>query len=122
MPAVTLADVLSQPLAILNSHHAIHHIVARAASDRGLSLRPEVETDSIVMLIRFVMAGLGVTFLPRFSAALQEARGDLVVLDIDEPLLLNASAHLIVRARRRLPKSVDAVATLLAARMAAFRS
>lgn len=115
-----LADVLEQPLALLNESHAIHQLLARAASDHGLSLRPVLETESITLLIRFVSAGLGVTFLPRFSATIQEARGELKILDVDEPLLLSASAHAIVRARRRLPRSVDAVATLLAARMSAF--
>lgn len=65
-------------------------------------------------------AGLGVTFLPRFSAAIQEARGEVAIVEIDEPLLAAASAHCIVRARRRLPKSVNAVAALLATRMVAF--
>ncbi|MDO5371205.1 LysR family transcriptional regulator [Paracoccus sp. (in: a-proteobacteria)] len=115
-----LADVLDQPLALLNESHGIRQLLARAASDQGLALRPVVETQSITLLIRFVSAGLGVTFLPRFSAAIQQARGELAVLDLDEPLLLGASAHAVTRARRRLPKSVEAVAALLATRMAAF--
>lgn len=121
-PRIKLADVLGQPLAILNSDHAIRHLVARAASDSGLPLRPEVETDSIAMMIRFVTAGLGVTFLPRFSVMIQEKRGELAVIEVDEPLLHSASAHLIVRSRRRLLQSVDAVATLLSAHMIAFSS
>lgn len=117
-----LADVLAQPFAILNSSHAINRLVARAAADRGLSIRPTVETDSIGLLIRYVTAGLGLTFLPRFSATIQEARGDLVIRQINEPLLHTASAHVSVRARRRLPRSVNAVATFLSDRMVAFRT
>ena len=119
-PGLRLVDVLEQPLALLNESHGIHQLLARAASDQGLTLRPVVETGSITLLIRFVSAGLGVTFLPRFSATIQEDRGELRILDVDEPLLLSASAHAIVRARRRLPRSVDAVVTLLAGRMSAF--
>ena len=78
------------------------------------------ETDSITLLIRFVSAGLGITFLPRFFATIQQARGELAIVAVDEPLLMSESAHCIVRARRRLPASVNAVATFLSGRMAAF--
>lgn len=117
-----LAEVLTQPFAILNASHAIHRLVARAAADRGLSIHPTVETDSIGLLIRYVTAGLGNTFLPRFSATIQEARGDLLIRPIDEPVLHTATAHVSVRARRRLPRSVNAVATFLSDRMVAFHA
>lgn len=119
-PSLTLADLLRQPTGVLGAQHGIRHLLSRAVSDLGLTLTPFVETDSITALIHFVTAGLGVTFLPRFSAATHAARGELAILTIDEPLLLGASAHVIVRARRRLPKSVDAVATFLSGRMVAF--
>lgn len=115
-----LADLVGEPLALLTPEHGIRQLLSRAASDLGLTLTPLMEASSITLLIRFVGAGLGVTFLPRFSTAIQEARGELAIVEIDEPLLAAASAHCIVRARRRLPKSVDAVAALLATRMAAF--
>lgn len=118
--AVGLPELLRDPLALLSERHGIRQLLARAASDSGLTLAPLVETDSITLLIRFVSAGLGITFLPRFSATIQEARGELAVVAVDEPLLMNASAHCIVRARRRLPASVNAVATFLSGRMAAF--
>ena len=117
---LSLADLTREPMALLSEGHGIRDLLARTASDRGLTLVPLVETDSITPLIRFVSAGLGVTFLPRFAAAIQEQRGDLAILEIDEPSLAAASAHCIVRARRRLPNSVDAVATFLSGRMAAF--
>lgn len=118
--SVHLAEVLAQPLAILSPQHGIRQLVARAASDMGLALQPVVETDSIAMLLRFVSAGLGVTFLPRCSAALQERRGELAILDLDEPVLHDASVHMLIRARRRLPAHVAQVAEALAAGMEAF--
>lgn len=118
--AVGLAELLREPLALLSERHGIRQPLARAASDNGLTLEPLVETDSITLLIRFVSAGLGITFLPRFSATIQQARGELAIVAVDEPLLMSASAHCIVRARRRLPASVNAVATFLSGQMAAF--
>lgn len=118
---LTLADVLAAPVAMLDDRHAIRNLVARAASDQGLALRPQVETSSIAALLRYVGAGMGATFLPRFSAAIQADRGEVAVLELDEEALQHVSAHLFVRARRRLPGTVRIVADVLAARMQAFR-
>ena len=120
-PSVTLEEVLREPVAMLDPRHAIRLLVGRAASDHGLALRPQVETASIGLLIRYVCAGMGVTFLPRFSASIQAARGELSIVPLDEPSLQQASAHLMVRARRRLPKSVELTASFLSDRMVAFR-
>ena len=106
---------------MLDARHAIRHLVGQVAADRGLALRVHVETASIALLIRYVSAGMGVTFLPRFSASIQADRGDLAVIELDEPALHRVSTHLMVRARRRLPKSVELVASFLSDRMVAFR-
>lgn len=118
---IRLAQILAEPVAMLDARHAIRLLVARAASDQGLALRPQVETSSIAALIRYVGAGMGGTFLPRFSASIQAARGEVDIVDLDEETLQHVSAHLMVRARRRLPKSVAHVAQFLAAQMVAFR-
>lgn len=120
--SVGLAEVLAQPLALLDARHAIRALVGRAAGDRGLLLRPQIETSSITLLIRYVCAGMGVTFLPRFSASIQAARGELAIVPIEEASLQQVTAHLMVRARRRLPHSVDLAATFLAENMIAFHA
>ncbi|TMV89971.1 LysR family transcriptional regulator [Thioclava sp. BHET1] len=119
--SVSLAEMLAQPLAMLSQAYGIRNLVGQAAADRGLALRVQVETASIALLLRYVCAGVGVSFLPRFSAASQAERGDLVVLDIEESSLQQVNTHLMVRARRRLPKSVETVANFLSERMVAFR-
>ncbi len=81
-----------------------------------------METSSITLALRYVCAGMGVTFLPRFSAYIHAARGELAIVDLDEPSLQQVSAHLMVRARRRLPKSAELVASFLSDRMVAFRA
>lgn len=116
-----LAEVLEYPVAMLDARHAIRHLVGQAAADQGLALRVHVETSSIALLLRYVSAGMGVTFLPRFSASIQADRGDLAVIELDEPSLRRGSTHLMVRARRRLPKSVELVASFLSDHMVAFR-
>ncbi|MDO6721660.1 LysR family transcriptional regulator [Celeribacter halophilus] len=120
--SVTLADMLEHPVAMLNTGYGIRQLVGQAAAGQGLALRVHVETSSIALLLRYVGAGVGGSFLPRFSAMNQAHRGDLAVLNIDETSLQDVSTHLMVRARRRLPKSVEYVATCLAEKMIAFRS
>lgn len=119
--SVTLEQVLREPVAMLDPRHAIRLLVGRAASDHGLALRPQVETSSIALLIRYVCAGMGVTFLPRCSATIQAARGELAIVPLDEPAVQQASTHLMVRARRRLPKSVELTAGFLSEHMIAFQ-
>ncbi|MBN8243535.1 LysR family transcriptional regulator [Nitratireductor aquimarinus] len=118
---IPLAEMLAEPLAMLDARHGIRTLVARAASDLGLALRPQVETSSIAALIRYVGAGMGGTFLPRFSASIQAERGEVAIVDLDEESLQHVSAHLMVRARRRLPQSAAVTVDYLAAHMVAFR-
>ena len=79
--------------------------MGRVAADRGLALSLVVETNSIDVQRRFVIAGLGVSFLPKFAVATELARGILAVRELTDALLADAGVHLMVRARRRLPLS-----------------
>lgn len=118
---LTLADCLGEPTALLSPGHGVRQLVGRVAADAGMALTPVLETRSIDALRQFVAARLGVTFLPRFAVSTEVAHGSVDTRELADPLLLEASAHLIVRAHRRLPASVEQLATCLAQEMAAFR-
>jgi len=119
---MALADSLADPCALLGPGHGVRQLVGRVAADCGIALAPVVETASIDVLRRFVGAGLGVTFLPRFAVSTEMERGLLGVVELTDPLLAEASAHLVVRARRRLPTSVDRLAGTLSQEMVAFQN
>ncbi len=68
-----------------------------------------------------MIAGLGISFLPRFAVSTELAREAVAIRELSDPLLAEASAHLMVRARRRLPLSVERLSGFLANNMAAFR-
>lgn len=121
-PQLSLVDCLSTPYALLSKGHGVTHLVGRVAADHGMALAPVIETPSIEVLCRFVSAGLGVTFLPGFAASTELARDELRAVELSDSLLAEASAHLFVKARRRLPESVGALATALAGGMMAFRA
>ncbi|WP_449044084.1 LysR family transcriptional regulator [Paracoccus versutus] len=120
LPQVRLADCLAFPLALLPRGHGTTDLLARVASDSGLALAPQLMTTSIDALRRFVTAGLGLAFLPRASVAMDLAEGAAVVRELADLALLGATAHLMVRARRRLPASVAQLAGHLERSMASF--
>ncbi|MFK0684490.1 LysR family transcriptional regulator [Ochrobactrum sp. BD67] len=116
-----LADCAGLPNALLGPGHGITQLVTRVAADRGFAISPLVETTSIDVLRRFVIAGLGISFLPRFAVSTELAREAVAIRELSDPLLAEASAHLMVRARRRLPLSVERLSGFLANNMTAFR-
>ena len=65
---------------------------------------------------------MGGSFLPRFSVSIQAERGEVAIIDLDEESLRHVSAHLMVRARRRLPQSAAVTIDYLAANMVAFQN
>lgn len=116
-----LADCAGLPNALLGPGHGITQLVTRVAADRGFAISPLVETTSIDVLRRFVIAGLGISFLPRFAVSTELAREAVAIRELSDPLLAEASAHLMVRARRRLPLSVERLSGFLANNMTAFQ-
>lgn len=116
-----LADCAGLPNALLGPGHGITQLVTRVAADGGFAIAPLVETTSIDALRRFVIAGLGISFLPRFAVSTELVRNAVAVRELSDPLLSEASAHLMVRARRRLPLSVERLSGFLANNMAAFK-
>lgn len=121
--SVSLVDCLKHsPYSLLVKGHGVTQLVSRVAADFGIAVAPLVDTPSIDVLRRFAMAGLGVTFLPRFAVSTELARGALGVVELSDPLLVQASAHLMVKARRRLPTSVDRLGSFLSSEMTAFKN
>lgn len=117
-----LADCLTSPCAMLGKGNGVTQIVARVAADAGIALAPLLETHSIEVLRRFVASGLGVTFLPRTAVSGEIDRGVMQAVDLEDPLLREASAHLMVRAHRRLPLSVEKLGQHLAQEMQSFKA
>ncbi|MDB6452278.1 LysR family transcriptional regulator [Falsirhodobacter sp. 20TX0035] len=117
---VALAECLRHPIALLPAGHGTTDLLARVASDSGLALSPRLITTSIDALRRFVTSGLGIAFLPRASVAMDLAEGAAEVRELEDLAFTGASAHLMVRARRRLPASVTALVQHLEGAMASF--
>lgn len=125
-PAATRATVTSlrgfmlDASALLPAGHGIRGLLAEAEKAGRFRLHVKLESPSIELLRHFVAAGLGVTFLPRFTASMELAAGRLVAVDLTERRLAAASAALLVRRDLEKPAAVS-VAAWLAKHMMAFR-
>ncbi len=117
-----LRDFAAVPAALLPEDHGVRQLLGRVEADGGFRLTLRMETASVELQRRFVLAGMGVTFLPAFAAATELAEGRLAAVPLADPLLREASAHLLLRAGRRLPPAVERMAGWMATRLEAFRA
>ncbi|WP_102225816.1 LysR family transcriptional regulator [Acidimangrovimonas sediminis] len=117
---LSLEDCLDYPLAMLGQGHGTTDLLMRVAADSGFALGPRLTTTSIDALRRFVASGLGLSFLPRSSVSTELTHGLVAARELEDLTLSAAAAHLMVRARRRLPRSVDRLVRHLAEGMASF--
>ena len=120
--SIDLRGLVSEPLALLTMHHGIRQLIGRVEADHGIRLVPILESSSIDVVRRYAISGRGATLLPRFAAATEIAEGRLCAVPLSDPLLAEASAHLLVRSQRRLPGAVERLVAFLTTRMQAFTS
>lgn len=99
----------------------MRQLIGRVEADGGFRLVPRLETAAFELHRRFVMAALGVAFLPRFVVAAELRDGLLAALPLRDAILSEASAHLVIRAGRRLPEGTARLLGWLADHMVAFR-
>lgn len=116
----SLRSAAAEPAALLTWNHGIRQLLGRVEADQGFHLSPHMEASSIDVVRRFAMSGRGVTYLPLFAAATEIAAGRLVAVPLTDAVLVEASAHLLVRAQRRLPSAVEQLVSYLTTHMQAF--
>ncbi len=109
------------PAALLPPGHGVRQLLSRVEVDGGFQLSVRLETGSFELQRRFVLAGMGVTFLPQFAAAVELREGSLVAVPLADTLLSHAAAHLMVKSGRTLPEAADRMVAWLGEHMTAFR-
>jgi DNA-binding transcriptional LysR family regulator len=117
---VTLEEVARHPLGLLHGAFGVRQLVDMATARARLTLSPRLTSNSFGALKEFVIAGLGVAFMPAFAARRALAAGILRAVEVADELFLSAEAHIIVRRGRRLPASARALAECMALTMHAF--
>ncbi len=118
---VSLRSFASEPAVLLPADHGVRQLLGRVEADGGFRLSARLETASFEMHRRFVMAGLGVAFLPRFAVTAELQADAVSVVPLLDPVLAEASAHLVVRSGRRLPEAMGRLLGMLADHLVAFQ-
>lgn len=116
-----LKHVAAYPLAAMHGSYGTRQVIAMAEQMDHIRLAPKLTTDSITVVKRFVIGGLGIGLLPEFSVSEEIDSGDLVALPIDHPLLAAAEAHIITRLGRQLPTAANQLLLQLISTMRAFK-
>lgn len=92
------------PCAVLPPDHGVRRLLGRVEADGDFRLNVRLETGSIELQRRFVLAGMGVTFLPNFAASIELNAKDLAAVPLADTLLAQATTHLLVRAGGGCPR------------------
>lgn len=116
-----LKHVMAYPLAIMHGSYGTRQVLELAEQMDRIRLAPKLTTDSITVLKRFVLGGLGVSVLPEFAVTQEIDAGELVALPIDHALLAGAEAHIVTRLGRQLPTAANQLLLQLISTMRAFK-
>ena len=95
---IRLADLLDEPLVLMDRESSVRRIVDNACASIGRLAAPAYEAAFMATAIGLVRAGLGATLLPSSASELLAA-GDLVIRDLAEPRIERELG--IVKPRRR---------------------
>lgn len=104
-----LADLAPHPVGLPDRTFGIRNIVNRAMEVHKVQLRVRLETNSIDMVRRFALHGMGVSFLPHFAFAQEAAAGALVGVPMREREFGEASAQVVKNATFELTAAARAV-------------
>lgn len=110
------------PTALWKPGHGVRRLVDEAFDQAGLHPQVALETNSMAVLRRSVVAGMGITLLPRFAVAHEIEQGSVVARRVASELFQNSQAHMITRVGRRQPQASLKLLRHLGAWMHAFRS
>ncbi|WP_110655064.1 LysR family transcriptional regulator [Salinicola halimionae] len=119
---ISLQRLSETPMALWKPGHGVRRLVDQAFVQAGLRPQVAVETNSMAVLRRAVVAGMGITLLPRFAVAQELAEGSVVALAVGSALFQNSQAHMITRVGRRQPQASLKLLRHLGSWMQAFRS
>ena len=114
-PFVTLKELAAHDLVLASHGFRSRQLLERAAKEAQVALDPVITCASIPLILDCVMGGLGVAVLNDLYVREAIARGRLVGMPIEHPLLGNVEVHGVVRAGRRLARSALALLDQLGA-------
>lgn len=117
---ITLADAMRYPIGLMPESFSLRRIIEMLEISEKLRITPVLTTNSVSALKRFVQGGHGVTFMPAFATSCEIESGELVALDIANPLLASTEVRAIVRLGRPLSAACNKLLTQIVANLSIF--
>ena len=112
--SITVRELANYPLILPRETFRIREVLAHAEREAGVTLKPAVRTNSLLMMRECVRSGLGVTVMSELSILDELDAGRLRALPIDHPMLSATKAEVVVRLGRHLPSGVLRILDILA--------
>lgn len=103
---VPLSELAAHPLLLLQKDSSTRRNLDEILAEKGLAVEPEIELESIELLVEFSRIGLGVAHVMRESAARLLENGDLFEVETAEDL---PPRQLGIAVMRKVPLSNAAV-------------
>lgn len=119
--AVNFKDICNYPLALIDSSFGMGRLVRLVEELEQVTLRPNLRTNSVTVLKKFVSSGLGITFMPRLTVT-DEIKADTIrCVPINHHLMAGAKAQVVSHKRRELTVPARALMQHLQSSMSFLR-
>jgi len=119
--AVSIAEMVAYPLALMPSTFGIGQAVQMVALAENIEILPALTSNSLIALKRLVESGKFVTLIGEFAAYRELASGNLAVVPIDHALFKGTKARLLVKSGRPLVVAAQELLTWILTDMEMFR-
>lgn len=100
---IPLAELNRYPLILFTRTSTSNRFIQEFAASHGVTLEPEIELASVDLLIAFAKAGMGISFVTRQFAKAELEAGNLVELNLAEPIPSRKAGIVILKNRRPSP-------------------
>jgi len=119
--AVNFKDICNYPLALIDSTYGMGKLVRMVEELEQVSLTPNLRTNSVTVLKKFVSSGLGITFMPQLTVADEIKAKTIRCVPIKHHLMASARAQVVSHKRRELAMPARALMEHLQSSMSFLR-
>jgi DNA-binding transcriptional LysR family regulator len=117
LPSVTVRQTLQWPIGIPLTGGGTCALLNTTLAAEGLRLTPALETNSIDLLRRFVLAGEGITFLARLMVAGEAPDSRIAIVPVQDPPMVQSHVEVVTLRGRALPLAAEAFTAYLVRRL-----
>lgn len=117
---VPLGRVIAYPFGTMPPIYGLGQLIETIAAAEHLRFTPTLRANTLDVLKRFAIAGLGAALVTDYSVRAEVADGQLVTRTIDHPMLGNQHARVFVKSDRMLTAAAAELLHWIEHRMSVF--